>query len=104
MVLSHETRSVDNTTFCKEHGDFVWAFRPNDGLPTEWFFVSETVPGEGQIVAGNQCDGCGLSEFVIRRVNKSAWVACCEGQCWDGDLIDGCGALHLVRRKMGREV
>ncbi len=104
VVLSHETRSADNNTFCKQHGDLVWAFRPNDRLPDEWFFVSESEPDEGQVVAGDQCDGCGLSEFVVRRVNRNAWIARCEGQSWDGDLIAGCGALHLVRRKMGREV
>jgi len=104
VTLSHETRSTDNTSLCKQHGDFVWAFRPNDRLAEEWFFVSSDKPDEGQVVSGDQCDGCGLSEFVIRKVNKSCWIARCEGQVWDGSLVEGCGALHLVRRKMGLEV
>lgn len=104
MVLSHDSRSVDNNSFCKEHGDFVWAFRPNDLRSDEWFSIADNEPEEGQVVSGDQCDGCGLSEFVIRQVNRNGWVARCEGQVWDEILIHGCGALHLVRRKMGREV
>lgn len=109
-TLTADTRSSDNTTYCSECGDFVWAFRPNSTMPNDWFSLvtdadlATHLPIEGATVDGDQCEGCGLSQYLIVREGKWTWVAVCDGQQWDGDDLPGCGSRHPVRQKMRCEV
>lgn len=100
-------RSHDNPSWCAECGDLVWAFRPNQELPDDWFALSavgRSLPVEGEVVDGDQCDGCGLSQYLIERRSKWTWVAVCAGQVWDGERMEGCGAEHPVRQRKACEV
>lgn len=104
-LLRAESRSADNTSYCSECGDFVWAFRPNRDLADEWFVVSEEDrPTVGAEVSGEQCEGCGLSAYTIEPDGRHAWVAVCSGMILEGVEHPGCGARHPVRRKMAKDV
>jgi hypothetical protein len=79
----------------------VYAFRPNSELPDDWYIVSDgSEPTDGNFVSGDQCEGCGLSEYRIEKIGKRSWSASCRGQFVDGDRIPGCGMQHPVRMKM----
>lgn len=110
VALSAANRSKDNSQFCAECGDLVWAFRPNSARPDEWFALvpdadkASQLPIDGASVDGDQCEGCGLSEYQLVREGKWTWVAVCSGQTWDGERMDGCGARHPVRQKKRFEV
>lgn len=109
VPLSAANRSLDSSQYCFKCGDFVWAFRPNQSLPNDWFALvpenaDNQLPVNGASVDGDQCEGCGLSEYQIVREGKWTWVAVCAGQTWDGARIEGCGARHPIRQKMRCEV
>ena len=86
---------------CAEHGDFVWAYRPDTQI-AEWFEIA--MPVEGVRVDGGQCETCSLSTMTLRSAGKHSWVAVCEGMEWDGDWLPGCGSRHPVRQKPKVEV
>jgi hypothetical protein len=92
-------RSTDNPSLCKHCGDLVYAFRPNRNRPDEWFAISPDDLYDGAIVGGDQCEGCGLSDYTLRRRSARLWVAVCEGQEWDGEVINGCKMEHPIRQK-----
>jgi hypothetical protein len=103
-VILRENRSPHNTAYCRECGDFVWAFRPDRKAPDEWFAVAEGPLTAGVEVAGGQCETCGLNAFTIEREGAHGWVAVCTGMTIEGDRHDGCGARHPVRPKMAKDV
>lgn len=104
VPLSAANRSNDNTAYCSRCGDFVWAFRPDSRRPNDWFVVSTTMPVDGLLVDGDQCEGCGLNSYRLVKDGKWSWVAVCDGQDWDGTHHEGCGLRHPVRQKMACEV
>lgn len=104
VPLMSANRSNDNSSYCSACGDFVWAFRPNSTMPNDWYLVSETMPLDGMLVDGDQCEGCGLNSYRLVREGKWSWVAVCDGQEWDGIHHAGCGMRHPVRQKMQYEV
>jgi hypothetical protein len=98
--LAAATRSTHDPHLCATCGAQVWAFRPSSSHPDHWYLASERpLPIEGEIVEGDQCEGCGLCEYVLRLDGRWTWVAVCEGMDWDGDHLDGCGARHPVRQR-----
>ena len=110
VPLAAANRSSDNTAYCAECGDFVWAFRPNSEKPAEWFSLNSDadaathLPLDGVVVEGDQCEGCGLNSYRVVKDGKWSWVAVCDGQEWDGTHHEGCGLRHPVRQKMRCEV
>lgn len=97
-------RSVNDTRYCHDCGELVWAFRPNRQRPDEWFVISDDELVDGAVVIGDQCEGCGLSAYTLRQRSARLWVAVCEGQEWDGEVIAGCKMEHPVRQKMSMTV
>jgi hypothetical protein len=94
-------RSTNDPSLCERCGDLVWAFRPNRNRPDEWFAIEDNEENmfDGQIVEGDQCEGCGLSAYTVRQRSVRLWVAVCEGQEWDGEVINGCKMEHPIRQK-----
>lgn len=103
-ILRAENRSKDNTSYCRECGDFVWAFRPNSELPDDWYHVSDNTPVAGTTVTGDQCETCGLNIYTIEKDGRWAWVAVCAGQTIEGERRQGCGTRHPVRQKPRKDV
>lgn len=96
-------RSRENSSLCEYCGDLVWAFRPNSQKPDEWFVIPDEDLVDGQVVDGDQCEGCGLSAYTVRRRSSRLWVAVCEAQEWDGEVINGCLMEHPIRQKRGMD-
>lgn len=96
-------RSQPNPTYCPTCGEMVWAFRPDSQRPDDWYLVGDDPePPVGTVVLGDQCEGCGLSEYLVtyRSDSRTEYVALCDGQHHDQEWMDGCGAQHPVRRRM----
>ena len=97
-------RSKNDTRYCDSCGELVWAFRPNSDKPDEWFVIADDKLVDGTKVSGDQCEGCGLSEYTVRQRSALLWEAVCEGQQWDGEVIAGCNMGHPVRQKPAMNV
>lgn len=104
IPFSVTRRSTNDTRYCEDCGDLVWAFRPNSDKPNEWFHISDDELRDGASVSGDQCEGCGLSAYTVRLRHSRLWVAVCEGQEWDGEVIAGCKMEHPIRQKMTMQV
>jgi hypothetical protein len=104
IPFSIRARSTNDVRYCENCADLVWAFRPNSDKPTEWFHISPDDLREGVTVEGDQCEGCGLSAYTVRRRSTRLWVAVCEGQEWDQEMIPGCRMEHPVRQKPAMSV
>jgi Pyruvate/2-oxoacid:ferredoxin oxidoreductase delta subunit len=99
-TLTADNRAPDAPSYCLSCGRSVWAFRPDRSVPDAWYLVTDDAePAEGTIVEGDQCDGCGLCEYLVQRDGLHAWVAVCDGMTWDESWMDGCGTRHPVRKR-----
>lgn len=104
-TLTSTTRSRNDSAYCADCGDPVWAFRPHSDVPDDWFCVTtSTTPVPGAEVDGDQCEICGLTGYRIEQRGRWTWVAVCAGQHYDGDWLEGCGREHPVRQKRAFEV
>lgn len=100
-TLTPANRSSDDSTYCSTCGDLVYAFRPDQSVPDDWYLVSDGhKPIEGDYAEGGQCELCALSRYRIVQRGSQSWAARCTGQWWDGDWHKGCGMEHPVRMKM----
>jgi len=102
--LSATGRSRDNSTYCADCGDFVWAMRPNRELLQDWYLVSTETPVPGTVILADQCEGCGLSAYTVEQESRHMFAAVCAGQEIDGQTHKGCGERHPIRSKMSKDV
>ncbi|HUW00902.1 MAG TPA: hypothetical protein VMW08_00995 [Acidimicrobiales bacterium] len=92
--------------WCNRCAAEVYAFCPRPSYaPDEWFFVAyegdlEATKQDGDhAIAGDQCDGCGLSTYGVYTHPAGGWYVRCDGEEIDSQWFPGCGAEYRVARK-----